>query len=432
MYALRFKPRKTPRDIDRVIRFLVRSAATHIPAYRELLESSEASAASVSGLSDLPLLPVLEKDWLFRDPESRDRLHERAAPLRYVQATTGGYTGLPVTIYMTRGEMLFRRLQLLAEWRRLARLPMRLRIADVGSWIEGEAGHVYARRGPVSILRVSYALPIEHQIRLISRHSPHIVSGYPTTIAVLAEQWKSAPAQRSLRLVATRGEVLHESERESMARGFGARVADFYNCEEIGNVATECAADPGALHINTDTCVVEVVDDGGCPLPPGNEGRILLTSLCNSTMPFIRYYVGDRGAILSRGDEAVCACGSRRPRMTVIQGRDDDYVVMPDGQRLSPRLVAVAAKRTVDAKARELNRTRLFSRFQLVQDRADHVTVRVVREGDWPADLDGIISEKLRSLHAALRCTVEAVDDIPLEPSGKLKKVIRLIDSPER
>ncbi|MFC2105038.1 phenylacetate--CoA ligase family protein [Candidatus Bipolaricaulota bacterium] len=378
------------------------------------------------------MLPVLDKERLFRDPESRERLHGRADLHRCVQVTTGGYTGLPVTIYMSHGEMLFRRLQLLAEWRRFARLPIRLRIADVGSWIEEGDGHVYATYGPVSILRVSYALPLKHQIRLISRFSPHVVSGYPTTTGVLAEQWQAAPSQRSLRLVATRGEILHESERARIAEGFSTQVADFYNCEEIGNIATECVADPGVLHINTDMCIAEIVDDHGHPLPLGEEGKILLTSLCSCTMPFIRYYVGDRGAILDRGDEAVCECGSRRPRMTVIQGRDDDYVVMPDGERLSPRLVAVAAKRTTDAKARELNRSRLFSRFQFVQDGVDHVTVKIVREADWPADLDAIVSNKLRSLHPALHCTIQAVDNIPLEPSGKLKKVIRLIDTPGR
>lgn len=430
MHTRRFKWSKTQRDIDGAIRFVVRSAATRIPAYRELLEMSGVTASSVSGLADLPGLPILDKEWLFRDAESTDRLHVRATPERCVQASTGGYTGLPVKIYMSQGEALFRRLQLLAEWRRLAHLPFLLRIADIGSWIEGTAGHESVRRGPASILRVSSALPIDDQARLLARYSPHVISGFPTTVALIAERWRSAPIRSSIRLVATRGEVLHGSERAAMAKQFACRVADFYNCEEIGNIASECPADPSALHINTDACVVEVVGNDGRPTPPGGEGKILLTSLYNCTMPFIRYYVGDRGVMLVDENGTRCACGSRRPRMAAVHGRDDDYVVLPDGERLSPRVVAMTVKRTSDAKARELNRTRVLSRLQIVQDEPDHVTVRVVHEGDWPIELDEIIPSKLRGLHPALRSTVRAVDAISAEPSGKLKKVIRLIDKP--
>jgi phenylacetate-CoA ligase len=431
MSLLRFKPFKTPREIDRCIRATVLSAFDHVPAYRRLLRQSGVDASRVKGLADLPILPALEKQWLFRDPESPDRIHDRIDPSRCVETSTGGYTGLPVRIYLTRAEMLFRRLQLLAEWRRLVHLPAFLRVADVGAWLEDDAEHVRVRRGPVSILRVSNALPIEKQVRLISEFRPHVVSGYPTTAVLLAERWSAAG--RPPRLIATRGEILHPAERATMAEAFGCRVSDFYNCEEIGNVASECPVDPSVLHVNTDVCAIEIVDDEWRPAPPGQEGRILLTSLYNRAMPFIRYFVGDRGTRLAESRERgrACACGSDRPRMAVVEGRDDDFLIMPDGVRLSPRIVATTVKRNADAKARQLGRSRLLTKFQVIQDRPDHVTVKIIREGAWPEDLDGIIESKLRHLHPALHCTFEPVENIPAEPSGKLKKVIRRIGTPK-
>ena len=429
MSLLRFKTRKSQEDRNRIIRFLVRSAFDHIPIYHELLEKQGITPSNVSGQEDLSTLPIVRKDDLFGDSTSTDRLHEQVQLERCVEVSTGGYTGLPVKIYLTRGEMLFRRLQLLTEWRRLARLPFALRIVDVGSWVDTNSGFDSARYGPISILRVSNALPLNKQVERISNYAPHVVSGYPTTTALLAEAWSRSVTRHSPMLIATRGEVLHPWERDTIAGGFGGEVADFYNCEEVGNVASECVANPGALHVNTDSCVLEIVNDEDVPLRLGSEGRIVLTNLYSRTMPFIRYHAGDRGVLLSQSGDR-CVCGSRRPRMAVVEGREDDYVILPDGKRLSPRLVATTVKRNLDAEARDIGRTRFFTRMQVVQDGATHLTVRVVREGDWPVDLDELISSKLCGLHPSLSCAVVAVESIPLEPSGKFKKVVRRLDKP--
>lgn len=425
LHIRRFLPGKTASHVDHVLRYVVWSASAHIPAYRELLERSGVSASCFRSAADLPLLPIVEKQSLFHDSPLQQQMHDRAKASRCVQTSTSGSTGIPVSIYMSRAEALFRRAQVLSAWRSIVRLPFPLRVADLSSWITNESGFVLVRRCSFSILRVSSALPVDLRIRLLARYDPHVISSCPTTLEPVAQRLAESPVPfPSIRLVALQGEVLYETVRAGIERAFGCRVAEFYNCEEIGNVASECPEDPSVLHINTDACVVEIIDEGGRALLPGQEGRILLTNLYNCTMPFIRYRIADRGVLLPLTARGKCACGSQRPRMGLLGGREDDYVSLPNGQRASPRLVCTIVERAAMDPLPRGSTSWRFRRFQVVQDEPDHITVRIIPERDRLTDLKEVIARGLRKLDPALRCSVAIVDDLPLEPSGKFKRVI--------
>ncbi len=380
MYVRRFKPGKTRADIDAVLRFVIRSAATHIPMYRELLGRSNIDASRVTGISDLPRLPIIGKQAFFQRP-LQQQLHAASKASRRVQTATSGFTGFPVSIYMNRAEATFRRAQVLASWRGLARFPLGLKVADLGTWVSVNSGRVFVRRGPISVLRLSIGLRPEEQAALLNRFNPHVISGTPTALDVVARDSAAMEARfPSLRLVATRGEVLFPPVRAGLEDAFGCRVADFYNCEEIGNVASECPKDSTVLHVNTDACILETVDDAGVPTAPGEEGKILLTSLANCTMPLIRYDVGDRGTLLSRPSDGRCICGRHRPRLKLVGGREDDYVFLPTGQRVSPRLVGTAVYRVAMNPQPQGGMQWLFRGFQVTQDALDHMTVRLIPE----------------------------------------------------
>ena len=426
---LRFKQRKTLRDVDRVLGFLVRSCYRNVAVYRRLLDERRVLPQQIRSVADLPHLPIVEREELLRDGSVRDRVHARAKFTHCVRTSTSGSTGFPLSIYMSRGEALYRRLLLFSAWRRFGQLPFPLRVADVGTWVRSNSGVEVKRRAGSSVVRISIALPVERQIELLLRHRPHVISGYPTALEILADALgaqalHASPIALSPRLIATRGELLVGAPRRSIESAFGCRVADLYNCEEVGNVAWECPRDPGILHVNTDACIVEIIDSEGDPLPPGVEGRVLVTNLYNCTMPFIRYALHDQGILLP-SSEGRCACGSQSPRMGILGGRDDDYLYLPSGQRVSPRLVATAVTRAFDPLAQERGVDRFFWKFQVVQDAIDHLTIRIVPDADRAVAFDEILGSALRRLDPELKCTVDLVDGLSYEPSGKFKKVIQ-------
>jgi phenylacetate-CoA ligase len=196
-------------------------------------------------------------------------------------------------------------------------------------------------------------------------------------------------------------------------------------------MAWECPVDRAVLHVNTDACILEVVGEDGEPASRGTEGRVIVTNLYNSTMPFIRYDLHDRGVMLS-ADRDPCACGSRAQRMAVLQGRDDDFVHLPDGRRVSPRLIATAVNRAFQGLTPLGAFDSHFRRFQVIQDASDHITVRIIPEPGRDVEFEPVITEVMERIGVGLACTVEIVDELPIEPSGKFKKVIRDIQGGRR
>ncbi|MGD9675799.1 MAG: phenylacetate--CoA ligase family protein [Candidatus Bipolaricaulia bacterium] len=428
-YVARYRCNKDSADIDRILRHLVGVAYDTVRVYRDAFDRAGVAPGEIRGVADLPRLPIQKKETLARPASLADVLRRGVDPSRRTWVGTSGSTGLPLNVYMSRAEDRYRRLLLWRAWRRLARLRLPMTVVDVGSWVEGDAPLAVRRRGPITIVRVSIARPIEEQLELVRRYRPQVISGYPTALDLLAEAGGSA--ERRLRLVACRGEVLDAATRRTIQGAFAVRVADFYNAEEIGNIAWECPADPAVLHVNTDGCIVEVVDDAGQPVAVGTEGRIVVTNLYNETMPFLRYDLADRGSFATEGDDP-CRCGSRAPRLRVLSGRDDDYVVLPDGRKVSPRLLATAVNRAFSDLSPRGSFDRHFRRFQVTQDRVDHVRIDIVPEPGPVPDFAAILPAALAKLHPDLRCTIRVVERLDLGPSGKYRKVISALGATER
>ncbi|MDD5263998.1 MAG: AMP-binding protein [Candidatus Bipolaricaulis sp.] len=431
----RFALNKARPDIDRTLRRLIETAYRDVAAYRHAFDEAGVAADEIRGMTDLPKLPILAKEAVARPTSPADVLRRGTDPKRCVRAGTSGSTGLPLNVYMSRAEAVYRRVLLWRAWHRLTPLRLPLTVADVGSWIEGDRAVQTDHRGPVRVVRVSIALPPPEQATIIQRFRPQVISGYPTALDILATEG-GAPAWRPS-LVACRGEVLDPQTRATLENAFGARVADFYNAEEIGSIAWECPLDPTVLHINTDGCVVEIVDNAGERVSDGLEGRIVVTNLYNETMPFIRYDLNDRGSFLPGCSDA-CGCGTTAPRLRVVSGRTDDYVVLPDGRRISPRLLATTVNRAFSGLSPLGGFDRHFRRFRITQDRVDHVRIEIVPEpepgsGLRPgSDFTAIIAPALEKLHPALRCTVDVVAHLDLGPSGKYRKVVSTIAPGDR
>jgi phenylacetate-CoA ligase len=107
-----------------------------------------------------------------------------------------------------------------------------------------------------------------------------------------------------VRGVFTTAEKLFPQQREVIEAVFGCRVFDCYGSSEVQNIATECPR--GRMHINADYVVVETdgrerAGDGSAPL--------LVTSLRNYAMPFLRYRNEDHGALVD--GTATAAAASR-------------------------------------------------------------------------------------------------------------------------
>jgi phenylacetate-CoA ligase len=112
--------------------------------------------------------------------------------------------------------------------------------------------------------------------------------------------------------------------RERIERAWGARVFDQHGLTEVGPVSFECSEQPGALHVNENEFICEVVDSSTLtPVADGLPGELLLTNLGRTGSPVIRYRTGD--VVVRRSEQ--CACGRTFARLEGgIIARTDDMV----------------------------------------------------------------------------------------------------------
>ena len=115
-----------------------------------------------------------------------------------------------------------------------------------------------------------------------------------------------------------------EKMRARIANELGVELYDIYGLTEVygPGIGINCKAD-SAMHIWADYVFVEIVDPKtGEPVPDGEPGEIVLTTLQKEGAPLIRFRTHD----LSRIVPGECECGSHHPRIDIITGRTDDMV----------------------------------------------------------------------------------------------------------
>jgi phenylacetate-CoA ligase len=168
--------------------------------------------------------------------------------------------------------------------------------------------------------------------------------------------------------------------------------------------------------------VLEVLDSGGMPSLPGQEGTVVVTNLFNRTMPLIRYSLGDRSALLNSAP-AKCNCGPGVKTILSPAGRADDIVVLPDRKRISPRVIDDLVYIACAAEGMESRFCRSIRDYQIVQDTSTLIRVLFLADGAPPDKLVATFTKEIKSLHPDLQCTLVSVPNLDLEESGKRRRV---------
>ena len=124
--------------------------------------------------------------------------------------------------------------------------------------------------------------------------------------------------------------------RDSVKAGLGIKIYDIYGLTEVygPGIGISCDAEDG-MHYWDDYLYIEIVDpETGEPLPDGEWGEIVITTLVKEGAPLIRFRTHD----LSRIIPGACPCGCAFPRIDALQGRSDDMVKI-HGVNVFPRQI---------------------------------------------------------------------------------------------
>lgn len=312
----------------RRLRRLLEHAETRVPYYRELFAGLGIGSRDIRSLADLAQLPVLTKE-LVRERQ-RDLVREDVPLGALSQHHSGGSTGVPLTFYRDAAYMdastagTYRNFSQ-AGWRPGEMVAFfwgwNQQLNEMPRW-KFELRQ-WARRFYQFDPFQSGPAEMERWLRRWRTLRPRVALGYASTIDRFAAHAEAAGARLPpLRGVFTTAEKLYPQQRERLARVFGCPVFDCYGSSEVQNIASECPH--GSMHVNADFVVLEAEPSA----EPGAPQPLLVTSLLNYAMPFIRYRNADGGALV----EGACACGGGFPLMSLGIARVSDNFVLPNGR----------------------------------------------------------------------------------------------------
>jgi phenylacetate-CoA ligase len=248
----------------------------------------------------------------------------------------------------------------------------------------------------------------------IRRRRPCLLYGYASSLYHFAEFVRRSEFDDiRFKSVSSCAEVLYLHQRQLIERTFGCKVLDRYATRELGELGSQCEFQTG-LHVSVESVYIEILDENGQPTCPGEPGNIVVTSLNNCGMPFIRYMLADVASWYS-GD--ACPCGRAHPMLSVVDGRHNDMFKARDG-----RIVW-------GGMANPLWDIEGVKQFQLVQRTYDSVLVRVVKEGGLqPAERTRVEEAIAAALGENVKVEFAFPSVIPIEKSGKYRYQICEID----
>lgn len=303
-------------------------AVRNVEFYRQGLTGKGARGDDVRALSDLAGLPFTTKE----DLRKSYPYGMFAFPLRDIVRiqSTSGTMGSPVVVGYTRNDI-----KMWAECvaRVLSAGGMTehdvIQVAFTYGLFTGGLGfHYGAEKIGASVIPASTGA-LEKQALIMRDFKPTALActpGYAIAIAAtLAEKGIDA-GKLSLKAGFLGAEPWSDGLRGQIEETLHIRTFDNYGLTEIlgPGVSFECDARAG-LHVNEDHFIVEAVDTRTLsPVPPGDEGELVFTTITKEGFPLIRYRTGDLGVLSSEP----CACGRTLKRMSRVRGRIDDLIIM--------------------------------------------------------------------------------------------------------
>jgi len=162
---------------------------------------------------------------------------------------------------------------------------------DAPSW--GPPVALLHRTGRASAIHVG--LDISLVEAWLRRFDPQYLLAYPSVMAELLARLGTAGRPPGLEEVRLFSEPLDPALEQRLRAEWNVGVADVYSANEVGNIAFRCHED--RLHVQSETILVEILDDAGEPCAPGASGRVVVTPLHNLATPLLRYDIGDYATV---------------------------------------------------------------------------------------------------------------------------------------
>lgn len=198
---------------------------------------------------------------------------------------------------------------------------------------------------------------------------------------------------------------LTDEVKEKIESNMNCKVYNQYGSREVGAISCQCTKQR-SMHTFPWWNYVEVLNEQGQAVQ-NQEGRVIVTTLHNYSMPLIRYEIGDVAVAGGWG----CDCGRNSMLLKTVVGRTLGYFKKADGSLVHSHFIVQA-----------LFFRNWIKRFQIIQDEIDHVLIKIqLNESakDFDSDIEDITKKTKILMGESCKFDIEYVEDISRTASGK-------------
>lgn len=404
----------------------VERAYANVAFYRENFQKAGVSPSDIRSLDDLKRLPFTTK----KDLRDNYPYGMFATPMHNVVRihASSGTTGQPTVVGYTARDI--------HTWSSLMARSLMAGGADRGDIIHNAFGyglftgglgvHYGAEKLGASVIPVSGG-NTKRQVIIMKDFGPTIMTATPSYclhLAEVAEDMGVSFKDLRFKFGIFGAEPWSETMRAEIERKLDLIAVDIYGLSEVmgPGVSMECHEAKNGLHIFEDHFIPEIIDPKTLePLPYGETGELVFTSITKEAFPVIRYRTRD---ITSLNPEP-CICGRTHVRMNRVTGRSDDMLIIRGVNVFPSQIESVL-----------LDMKDVTPHYQLVVDREgplDILTVLVEVS-------EQLFSDEVKRLQATEKLISKNIKDLLgvsakvklVEPKGIARsegKAIRVIDN---
>lgn len=393
---------------------IIKHASESIPYYQRIFAEYGIIPSQIQTKGDLSKLPVLSKEDIKEN--YTQLLFKDISPKLIRLEKSSGTTGKPFGVYMDNAVFDYTTALLSTQYR-WAGYDKKI------DWVGRLSGYKIT---PLSkntppfwtknyigkqLHLSSYHLNfdnIKYYFDILKKTKTKYISGYPSTVGLLAKFFKMKNYELSLKGVFLSSEPIYDWHKKVITDVFGCKIYNFYGQAERVITAISCGKSLD-MHLSMESGIIELIK------VTKNNYDIIGTSLINYAMPLIRYDLND----ITSGFENDCSCGRKHILLKEVVTKNEDYVITPEGNLISGSILTFPFKSPKG-----------IIESQIIQKDRYSLLVNLVTDNDYNTKIEEKLENDIKScVGRNMKIFFTNLQSIPRTNSGKFRFVISEITS---
>ena len=412
--SLRLQTGMSPVRLEARLRALVRHAYTHVRYYRHLMNKSGIRPSDIRTMDDFthnfPSTHSVEYRSIRHERGPRYLIDQRLDPALLKKTYSSGSTGIPAKFFRSSADVAHNAAKTLRHLVLTGLRPWHRTLAVVNPCNHVIRDSALQRFGMFQRHTVHALIDPREVIEIIRRKRINAIYGNVACLTELADHLQGEKNDEMRIEILFPGTArINENTRRYLCETFHAKnYAEYYGTTETGIVARRV---DNYYHPDFTSIFFDIKDpetDG-----PYTRGSILLTSLRFQAQPILNLEIGDIVTVENYNNHR-----RLRTRIVSIDGRDNDFLVLENGQRISGTFFS-----------KLLDSFDFVRQFQVVQRHAGHCEILLRLAPGRSAAIENVDAKLHKFCRGRFAYKIHNVDYIPLQPNGKRKILISKLNS---